>query len=101
MLGLRHGYENTTSYNDEIKAMFNDAPFHVSDPLTLSQSPYHQTILKTLSTFHQQNPEFVKHCLIITSNQYNGIILVDDPAWFDQNEMEDKVRALAHSLNIE
>ena len=101
MLGLRHGYENTTNYSDEIKAMFNDAPFHVSDPLTLSQSPYHQTILKTLSTFHQQNPEFVKHCLIITSNQYNGIILVDDPAWFDQNEMEDKVRALAHSLNIE
>lgn len=101
ILGLRHGYENTSNYSDEIKAMFNNAPFHISDPLVLSQSSYHQTILKTLSTFHAQNPDFVKHCLIITSNQYNGIILVDDPAWFDQNEMEDKVRTLAHSLNIE
>ena len=101
MLGLRHGYQTTSNYSDEIKAMFNNAPFHVSDPLTLSQSSYHQTIIKTLSTFHQQNPDFVKHCLLITSNQYNGIILVDDPAWFDENQMEDKVRVLAHSLNIE
>ena len=56
-------------------------------------------MLKKIAKFYNANQEFNKHCMLVLSNQYDGLVLVDDPDWFDANQMETKIQALVSELN--
>ena len=92
--------ESTTSnYTMEIKNILQKAPIAISDPLLIINSQFHQNILKKIVKFFNNNQEFNKHCMLALSNQYDGLILVDDVNWFDANQMQDKIQALVNELN--
>lgn len=89
----------TNNYTIEVRNMLQKSPIAISDPLLLANSQYHQTMLKKIAKFYNANQEFNKHCMLVLSNQYDGLILVDDPDWFDANQMETKIQALVNELN--
>ena len=89
----------TSNYTIEVRNMLQKAPIAISDPLLLTNSQYHQSMLKKMVNFFNNNQEFNKHCMLVLSNQYDGLVLVDDPNWFDANQMQDKIQALVSELN--
>ena len=89
----------TSNYTIEVRNMLQKAPIAISDPLLLANSQYHQSMLKKMVNFFNNNQEFNKHCMLVLSNQYDGLVLVDDPNWFDANQMQDKIQALVSELN--
>ncbi|MBR4486662.1 hypothetical protein IKS57_04925 [bacterium] len=66
------------SYSIELRNMIQDTKIHLSDPLLVTKTQQYQTILKKLVRFSKQNEEFSKYCTLIISNQYDGLILVND-----------------------
>ncbi|MBO6104202.1 hypothetical protein J6P04_04190 [bacterium] len=69
----------TSNYTIEVRNMLQKAPIAISDPLLLANSQYHQSMLKKMVNFFNNNQEFNKHCMLVLSNQYDGLVLVDDP----------------------
>ena len=93
------GDKITSNYTLEVRNMLQKAPIAISDPILVANSQYHQSMLKKMVNFFNNNQEFNKHCMLVLSNQYDGLILVNDPDWFDANQMETKIQAFVNELN--
>ena len=76
-----------------------DAKIFLSDPLLVKNEEKYQTILKKLVQFNKQNEDFIKHCTLIISNQYDGLVLVNDVDWFEQNNLANEIINLVSDLN--
>lgn len=72
-------HKTTSNYTLNIRNMLQKAPIAISDPVLVVNSQYHQNMLKKVVNFFNNNQAFKDHCTLILSNQYDGLILVDDP----------------------
>ncbi|MBO7085092.1 hypothetical protein J6W20_04225 [bacterium] len=73
------GDKITSNYTLEVRNMLQKAPIAISDPILVANSQYHQSMLKKMVNFFNNNQEFNNHCMLVLSNQYDGLILVNDP----------------------
>lgn len=89
----------SNNYPVQIKNLVQKAPMMISNPLLINNSQYHQNIIKKVVNFFNNNQEFNQYCLLVLSNQYDGLILVNNPDWFIDNQMENKIQALVNELN--
>ena len=89
----------SNNYPIEIRNLVQKAPMMISNSLLINNSQYHQNIVKKVVNFFNNNQEFNQHCLLVLSNQYDGLILVNNPDWFTNNQMENKIQALINELN--
>ena len=87
------------SYSIELRNMIQDTKIHLSDPLLVTKTQQYQTILKKLVRFSKQNEEFSKYCTLIISNQYDGLILVNDVDWFEKSNLQNEIVNLVNDLN--
>ena len=88
-----------TRYCVEVRNIMQDAKIFLSDPLLVKNEEKYQTILKKLVQFNKQNEDFIKHCTLIISNQYDGLVLVNDVDWFEQNNLPNEIINLVSDLN--
>lgn len=89
----------SNNYPMQIRNLVQKAPMMISNPLLINNSQYHQNIIKKVVNFFNNNQEFNQYCLLVLSNQYDGLILVNNPDWFTDNQMENKIQALVNELN--
>ena len=101
IMGSVIDHKTTSNYTLNIRNMLQKAPIAISDPVLVVNSQYHQNMLKKVVNFFNNNQAFKDHCTLILSNQYDGLILVDDPNWFDANQMENKIQAFVNELNAQ
>ncbi|MBQ3621442.1 hypothetical protein II941_01300 [bacterium] len=69
----------SNNYPMQIRNLVQKAPMMISNPLLINNSQYHQNIIKKVVNFFNNNQEFNQYCLLVLSNQYDGLILVNNP----------------------
>ena len=91
--------KSIASYSVDIRNILQDTLIAISDTLLISKTQQYQNILKKLVKFIKVNNDFNKHCTLVLSNEYDGLILIDDVEWFDNKFSETEIINLVNDLN--
>ena len=91
--------KSIASYSVDIRNILKDTIIDISDTLLVSKTEQYQNILKKLVQFMKLNDQFNQHCTLVLSNEYDGLILVDDVEWFDNKFNQNAIINLVNDLN--
>lgn len=100
MLAQTDKYQDIDLYNEDLRPLF-EKQIWSSDPFLINKSLQHQTIIKRLNLFLTQNLEFPKYASLIISDEFGGLILVNNPQIWFQNDWESKILNLINDLKLE